>query len=230
MHIVHTNKYSSIFLGHAYNCYTREGTIDRGDQTSKNYDCQNFQQLFTGGPVHIKHVFTGVPEISNKFSREWTESPSLKRSTRKSGRSGDPKIWKSDLLCGWVSRIQYRIHNMHTIFNMYSLILSLFLSVFLSLYFSPSLCTYIYIYVYAYIYLYSVDMHIHATGGKECGAHRNALSSTLSHIRTQTNTHTHIHTHIHTYTHTQPYTHLYFWVCLYLPQEWKNVKPTNEHK
>jgi len=70
MHIVHTNKYSSIFLGHAYNCYTREGTIDRGDQTSKNYDCQNFQQLFTGGPVHIKHVFTGVPEISNEFSRE----------------------------------------------------------------------------------------------------------------------------------------------------------------
>ena len=89
MHIVHTNKYSSIFLGHAYNCYTREGTIDRGDQTSKNYDCQNFRQLFTGGPVHIKHVFTGVPEISNEFSRESTESPSLKRSTRKSGRSRD---------------------------------------------------------------------------------------------------------------------------------------------
>ena len=44
-------------------------------------------------PIHIKHVFTGVPKISNEFSREYAESPSLKRSTRKSSRFIDPNIW-----------------------------------------------------------------------------------------------------------------------------------------
>ena len=43
---------------------------DEGDRTSNNYDCQNFQQVFTGVPVHIKHVITGVPKISDKFSSE----------------------------------------------------------------------------------------------------------------------------------------------------------------
>jgi len=33
-------------------------------------DCHNFQQNFTGVPVHIKYVFTGIPKILNKFSRE----------------------------------------------------------------------------------------------------------------------------------------------------------------
>jgi len=45
-------------------------TTDGGDRTSNIYDCQNLQQVFTGVPVHIKHVFTGVPNISNKFSCE----------------------------------------------------------------------------------------------------------------------------------------------------------------
>ena len=35
---------------------------------SDNYDCQKFQQVFTGVPVHIKHVLTEVPQILNKFS------------------------------------------------------------------------------------------------------------------------------------------------------------------
>jgi len=43
---------------------------DGGDRTKINYDCQNFQQVFTGVPVHIKHVITGVPKICNKISRE----------------------------------------------------------------------------------------------------------------------------------------------------------------
>ena len=36
-------------------------------QTSNNYDCQNFQQVFSGVSVHIKHVFSGVPNISRSF-------------------------------------------------------------------------------------------------------------------------------------------------------------------
>ena len=34
---------------------------DRGDRTDHNYDCQKFQQVFTGVPEFFKHVFTGVP-------------------------------------------------------------------------------------------------------------------------------------------------------------------------
>jgi len=41
-----------------------------GVRTSYNYDCQNFQQVFTGVPFRIKPVVSGVPKISNKFSRE----------------------------------------------------------------------------------------------------------------------------------------------------------------
>jgi len=50
-------------------------TTDGGDRTPNNYDCQIFQQVFTAVPVHIKHVFSGVPKISNRVSREKTESP-----------------------------------------------------------------------------------------------------------------------------------------------------------
>ena len=38
-------------------------SAERGDRTRNNYDCQNFQQDFTGVPVHIKHVFSGVPKF-----------------------------------------------------------------------------------------------------------------------------------------------------------------------
>ena len=58
-----------------------------------DYYWQDIQQVFTGVPVHIKHVLTGVPKISNEFSHEDTECPSLKRSIRKTDRSCDPNIW-----------------------------------------------------------------------------------------------------------------------------------------
>jgi len=45
-------------------------TTDGGDRTWNNYDCQNFKRVFTGVPVHIKHVLTEVPKFSSKFSRE----------------------------------------------------------------------------------------------------------------------------------------------------------------
>jgi len=45
-------------------------TTDGENRTENNYDCHNFQQVFTEVPVNIKHVFPGVPKISNTFSRE----------------------------------------------------------------------------------------------------------------------------------------------------------------
>ena len=39
-----------------------------GDRTY--YDCQVIKQVFTGVPVNFKHVFTGVPKISNRVSWE----------------------------------------------------------------------------------------------------------------------------------------------------------------
>ena len=41
----------------------------RSDFKKKNYECQNPQHVFTVVAVHIKHVFTGVPKFSYKFSR-----------------------------------------------------------------------------------------------------------------------------------------------------------------
>ena len=70
-----------------------QSTKHGGDRTEINFACQNFQQLFTGSPIHIKHVFKGVPRNSNEFASEYTESPSLNRSTRKSGTSPDPNIY-----------------------------------------------------------------------------------------------------------------------------------------
>jgi len=40
----------------------------------------NIFKKITGVPIHIKHVFTGVPKIPDDLSVEKTESPSLKRS------------------------------------------------------------------------------------------------------------------------------------------------------
>jgi len=48
--------------------------------------------VFTGVPVPIKHVISGVSSISNRFSRECTESPSLKRVYGKTANSGDLNI------------------------------------------------------------------------------------------------------------------------------------------
>jgi len=61
------------------------GTTDQGDRTLNNYDCQNFQQVFTAVPVHIKHVFLGVPKFSHRLSRESAEPPALKTESRKTG-------------------------------------------------------------------------------------------------------------------------------------------------
>ena len=44
-------------------------TTDGGDRTQNSVDCQNFQQVLTGVPIHIKHIFTGVLTLSYNFSR-----------------------------------------------------------------------------------------------------------------------------------------------------------------
>jgi len=79
-------------------------TTNGGDRTWNNYDCQNFQQVFTEVPVHIKQLFTGVPQISNEFSREFMVSPSLKRSIRETDRSGHPNILSPISSMSWVWR------------------------------------------------------------------------------------------------------------------------------
>ena len=59
---------------HIYTCMITYVSTDGGDRTQNNSDCQNFQQVFTGVPVHIKHIFTKVPKISNEFSPEYKQS------------------------------------------------------------------------------------------------------------------------------------------------------------
>jgi len=57
---------------------------------------------FTGVPVHFKHDFLGVPKNLNRVSLEYTESPSLKRVSRKTGQIWRSKYLKSGLLREWV--------------------------------------------------------------------------------------------------------------------------------
>jgi len=48
--------------------YTQKSCIHRRRKSDwNNYDCQNFQQVYTGVPVHIKHVFTGVSNFHTSF-------------------------------------------------------------------------------------------------------------------------------------------------------------------
>jgi len=64
--------YTDILQHTTIHCNTRVNMYRANTRLcpSNNYDCQNFQQVFTGVPIHIKHVLTKVPQISNKFSRE----------------------------------------------------------------------------------------------------------------------------------------------------------------
>ena len=69
------------------------------------YDCPNFQQVFTGVPVHIKHVFTGVLINSNQFSRWIDGVPATPKICPEVGQIWGSKSFKSDLLherCAWV--------------------------------------------------------------------------------------------------------------------------------
>ena len=45
-------------------------TTGGGEETLNHHDNQHFQQVFTGVPIRIKHVFTGVPTISIEISPE----------------------------------------------------------------------------------------------------------------------------------------------------------------
>jgi len=65
----------------------------RGERTSNIYDCQNFKQIFTSFPLTFEQVFVGVPKISNRVPREWTEVSV----TQKSGQENCP-IWRSKYL------------------------------------------------------------------------------------------------------------------------------------
>jgi len=99
---LHTHKLYHLIITQLYICAAHYilfiECTHGGDRTSNNYECQNLKQVFTkfktsfhGSPRTNQPLFTGVPKIIDKFSRE-TESPSHQRSTRESGASGDTDI------------------------------------------------------------------------------------------------------------------------------------------
>jgi len=53
----------------------------------------NFRQVYTGVPVHIKHVFLGVPKISNGFSKWVNGVPVTQKSVQENWI-----IWRSKCL------------------------------------------------------------------------------------------------------------------------------------
>jgi len=57
-------------LNWIFECDPVPCTMDGRDRTSNDYDCQKFQQVFTGVPVHIKHDFSAVSKIPNRISRK----------------------------------------------------------------------------------------------------------------------------------------------------------------
>jgi len=81
-------------------------STDGGDRTESNYDCQNFQQVFTGVPLHVKHVFPGVPKIPNKFSRRRINRVHVARKvSQENWEILRFKIFKSNLLREWIPLI-----------------------------------------------------------------------------------------------------------------------------
>jgi len=68
----------------------REGSetnvTDGGHRTKNHFDCQIFQQVFTGVPAHINHIFLSSPQNlkqvfmeenwSPRHAKEWTGKPS----------------------------------------------------------------------------------------------------------------------------------------------------------
>ena len=76
-----------------------------GDRT-KNYGCQNFQHIFTRGPVHIKQVLTGVSKFQTSFC--WVNRVSVTRKIYQEKWSiSRSKCFKSDFL-------RERIHEMYS--------------------------------------------------------------------------------------------------------------------
>ena len=59
-------------------------------------DCQNFQQVFTGVPVRIKHIFTRVPKFSHEF-QVCKRSPHHSLATDLSGKSIDLEIQRFEV-------------------------------------------------------------------------------------------------------------------------------------
>jgi len=85
---------------------TDRGNTDRGNWTWNSCDCQNYQQVFTGVPVHIKHVFLGVHKFlktsfhvskrSHCHSKEWAgKSPNLESEYFKSDLLREPEWYSS---------------------------------------------------------------------------------------------------------------------------------------
>jgi len=64
--MTHSQLSYTIWLIHGLHTWSTDG----GDRTWNNCDCWNSQQDFTGVPLHIWQVFTGVPKLSNEFSSE----------------------------------------------------------------------------------------------------------------------------------------------------------------
>jgi len=62
---------AQLFCGHIRLFFKNEKlSTGGGNWTSNNYDCQNTQQVVTGVPIHIEHIFMGVPKIPITFSVE----------------------------------------------------------------------------------------------------------------------------------------------------------------
>ena len=109
-------------------------TADGGDRTENIYDCQNFQQVFTGVPVYIELVVTGIPKISNQFSRVLNGVPP-RHSQDVSGK-----------LIKYIYIYQCIYINIH-------------ICVYICTYIYVHICIYICMYIYAYLYIY-MDIHI----------------------------------------------------------------------
>jgi len=68
-----------------------------GDRTQINYNCQIFKQVFMWVSTTFKHVFTGAPKITYKFSWEKTGVPVTEKNEQKNCLIWRSRYLKSDL-------------------------------------------------------------------------------------------------------------------------------------
>jgi len=109
-HVTHTNEscnthecvisHTRMFERERFRLFHRRRRSDSVKFTQSRLS--NFRQVYTGDPIHIKHVFLGVPKISNGFSKWVNGVPVTQKSVQENRIIWRSKSFKTNLLHEWI--------------------------------------------------------------------------------------------------------------------------------
>jgi len=134
-------------------CFECVCTTDGEDRTYNNFDCQIFQHVFPGFPVHIKHVFLGSPQNFKQIF------PWVSKDLPENRVDLDIQIFS------WSKYFAWSLHTRQTLLK-YSY---LYNDMYTNIHISTIMCTqYAYRCNYIYIYIYDLDVNAHQAGTETC--------------------------------------------------------------